>query len=236
MSTLFVLATPIGNLEDCGARTLRILSEVNHVACEDTRITRRIFERYGIAKPASLFACHEHNQRSVERKIIDLLESGEDIALACDAGVPGVSDPGFNVVRAALEAHHEVDVIPGPTAPITALIISGLPCSSFTFKGFPPRKAGALRRFFEMDRDLPHTLVFFESKFRLHQSLAAAYEVLGDRQSAVCIELTKKFQTVKRGYLSALVPLFEQRSVKGEITVVIAGDNAKFTRPAQNPP
>jgi 16S rRNA (cytidine1402-2'-O)-methyltransferase len=226
----YLIATPIGNLEDITLRAIRVLGEVDALACEDTRVTRKIFERHGIRSPAAIFSCHEHNEeRSVER-ILGLLRDGKTVALCTDAGMPGVSDPGFRLVSAVAGAGFRVEVIPGPGAVETALAVSGLPTSSFTFKGFPPRKDGKLRTFLGDDKDRPHTLVFFESPFRIGKFLAAALEVLGDRQAAVCVELTKKFERVHRGFLSALAPEFAGREVKGEITVVIAGNHPKFAR------
>jgi len=230
MGMLTVIATPLGNLEDLSHRAQRILGEVAALACEDTRMTRRIFERYAIPVPRTLFSYHEHNEEQAGRRILGLLGEGLNVGLCSDGGMPGISDPGYRIISSAYEAGHEVDVIPGASACDTALVLSGLPTSSFTFKGFPPRKSGALLRFFEEERERPHTLVLYESPFRIGKCLAAAHEALGNRQAAVCLELTKKFQRADRGWLADLAAQYEGKTVKGEITVVIAGNNPKFTR------
>jgi len=230
MGTLYVIATPIGNLEDMTLRAIRLLGEVDVLACEDTRMTRRIFERYEIAKPRTMFSYHEHNEDRAGARIIGLLAEGCDVALCSDGGCPGVSDPGYRIIRDSLDAGHAVDIVPGPTAVTTALLASGLSTSSFTFKGFPPRKSGPRKRFLEEDAGAPHTLIIYESPFRIGKLLADAFAVLGDRQAAVCIELTKKFERVERGYLGDLARDFAERKVKGEICLVIAGNNPKFCR------
>lgn len=221
--TLFVIATPIGNMEDITHRAVRVLGELDAIACEDTRITRRIFERYAIPSPRTIFSYHEHNEEGAGRRILGLLQEGLRVGLCSDAGQPGISDPGFRIIAAAHEHGHRVEVIPGPSAVTTALAVSGLPTSSFVFKGFPPRKSGPRRRFLELDREAPHTLVMYESPYRIGQLLQDALDVLGDRPAAVCVELTKKFERVHRGGLAALLPAFTGREVKGEITLVISG-------------
>jgi 16S rRNA (cytidine1402-2'-O)-methyltransferase len=234
--TLYVIATPIGNLEDLTFRAARVLGEVDVLACEDTRMTRRIFQRYNINLPAKLIAYHEHNEEHAGRKLLDLLREGRSVGLATDGGYPGISDPGYCVIRDAYEAGLRVEVLPGPSAVATALVVSGLATSSYTFKGFPPRKGGPRKRFLETDKDMPHTLVIFESPYRVGRLLDDALEVLGDRLAAVCIELTKKFERVHRGYLSELAVSFADKTVKGEVTVVISGNNVKFFRPTPDAP
>jgi len=228
MSTLYVIATPIGNLEDITLRALRILGEVDALACEDTRFTRKIFERHQVSSPRTIFSYHEHNEHQAGQRILGLLESGQSVALCSDGGYPGISDPGYRIISACHEHGFRVEVIPGPAAVDTALVASGLSTASFTFKGFPPRKSGPRKRFLEMERDMPHTLVFYESPFRVGKLLADALEVLGNRLAAVCIELTKKFEEVHRDYLEVLARRFSETPPKGEITVVIAGNNPKF--------
>ena len=230
MGKLVIIATPIGNLDDLTYRAARMLGEVDSLACEDTRMTRKIYERYQISAPRTIFSYHEHNEEQAGRRIMGLLESGQTVGLCTDGGYPGVSDPGYRIVADALAAGHEVDVLPGASAVPTALIASGLSSASFTFKGFPPRKSGARQRFLEPDAPLPHTLVVFESPHRLGKFLADALVVLGDRQAAVCIELTKKFEEVRRGYLKDLAEEFADTKVRGEVTVVIAGNHPKFVR------
>lgn len=227
---LFVIATPIGNMEDITHRAVRVLGELDALACEDTRITRRIFERYAIASPRTIFSYHEHNEESAGRRILGLLQEGLRVGLCSDAGQPGISDPGFRIIAAAYEQGHRVEVIPGPSAVTTALAVSGLPTSSFVFKGFPPRKPGPRRRFLELDRDVPHTLVMYESPYRIAQLLKEALEVLGNRPAAVCIELTKKFEQVRRAPLADLAAAFDGKNIKGEITLVIAGSNLRSMR------
>ncbi|MHC4253422.1 MAG: 16S rRNA (cytidine(1402)-2'-O)-methyltransferase [Planctomycetota bacterium] len=231
MPTLYVVATPIGNLEDMTHRAVRVLSEVDAIACEDTRRTRVLLERYGIPRPGTVFSYHEHNEREAARRVIGLLEKGSAIALCTNAGYPGTSDPGYRAISGAHERGFRVEVLPGAGAVETALAASGLSAASFTFKGFPPKKPGRRRAFLEAERDSPHTLVLFESPERAASLLALAADVLGDRMAAVCVELTKKFESVTRDYLSRLAADLADRKVKGEVTVVIAGNNPKFLRP-----
>ncbi len=228
--TLYLIPTPIGNMEDITLRALRLLGEVDALACEDTRRTRKIFARHQITRPPIVFSCHEHNEKKAGARILRLLEAGRAVGLCTDGGMPGVSDPGYRLVEAALAGGFAVEALPGPSAVDTALVASGLATSSFTFKGFPPRQPGKLRRFIEVERDRPHTLIFFESPHRVGKFLAAALEALGDRRAAVCIDLTKKFAEVERGFLADLAEAFQGRKVKGEVTVVVAGSHPKFTR------
>jgi 16S rRNA (cytidine1402-2'-O)-methyltransferase len=228
--TLYVIATPIGNLEDITLRALRILGEVDALACEDTRMTRRIFERHAVKSPRTIFSYHEHNEPAAGQRILGLLESGQSVALTTDGGYPGISDPGYRVIAECRNRGFRVDVIPGASAVTMALVASGLPTSSFTFKGFPPRKPGPRKTFLAAERDLPHSLVIFESPFRVGRLLQDALEVLGNRLAAVCIEMTKKFEEVHRGYLGELAERFKGKATKGEITVVIAGSNPKFEK------
>ncbi len=230
MSTLYVVATPIGNLEDMSFRAVRVLGVVDALACEDTRRTRTIFERFEISRPRTIFSYHEHNEERAGVRILELLHSGHSVALCTDSGYPGISDPGYRIISESIAHGFRVEVVPGPGAVTTALLSSGLPTSSYTFKGFPPRKAGPRRRFLESDRAMPHTLVLFESPYRVEGLLRDAREVLGNRMAAVCIELTKKFESVHRGFLSDLLEEFHQTKIKGEVTVVIAGNHPKFLR------
>lgn len=161
MSKLYVIATPIGNLGDITHRAITVLGRVDALACEDTRRTRILLEHYDIPRPDSLFSCHEHNESRVCRRIIELLERGRTVGLCTNAGMPLISDPGYRTVSAAVEGGFEITVIPGPSAVQAALVASGLPCSSYTFKGFPPRKKGKQRRFLAAEKELPHTLVFY---------------------------------------------------------------------------
>lgn len=215
------------------ARAARVLSQVDAVAAEDTRVTRKIYEACGLASPSIRFSCHEHNEEQVVHRILGLLETGKNVAICTDGGMPALSDPGYRVINACRDSGYTVETVPGPSAVTTALVASGLPVASFTFKGFPPRKSGARKRFLNQEKELPHTLIFFESPYRLHGLLENALEVLGDREAAVCLELTKKHERVCRDYLSGLVQQFTANSkIRGEITVVIAGNNPKFVNSA----
>jgi 16S rRNA (cytidine1402-2'-O)-methyltransferase len=234
-ATLYVIGTPIGNLEDVSYRAVRVLGELSALACEDTRRTRQLLDRYEIPRPATMFSLHEHNEDRAARRVLELLEGGTSVGVCSDAGMPLVSDPGFTTVRMAAESGHRVEAVPGPTAVTSALAVSGLPVASFTFKGFPPRKPGPRRRFLEADAEAAHTLVIYESPHRLAALLADALEVLGDRRACVCLELTKLFERVERGFLSDLCASFGEAVPKGEVTVVIAGNHPKFQRERQSP-
>jgi 16S rRNA (cytidine1402-2'-O)-methyltransferase len=223
------VATPIGNSEDISARALRVLRDADVLACEDTRRTRALLSRLGVPAPRSLVSYREQNEMHMAERLLRDAEAGRRVAVCSDGGLPGISDPGYRLLALAAEREHPVEIIPGPSAVLTALLASGLPTSSFTFKGFPPRKPGPLKRFFEDERDRPHTLVVFESPFRTGATLRAAHAVLGDRRAAVCIELTKTFERVARGPLGVLADTFPPgRKIRGEVTLVIAGNNPKF--------
>ena len=229
MGCLFIIATPIGNLQDMTPRAMTTLRELDVLACEDTRHTGQLLTLLDIPRPPVVVSNHEHNERHMAAKIVSWLDEGKKVGICSDAGYPVISDPGYPAVVAAIAAGHDVVAIPGASAVPLALISSGLPSSSYTFKGFPPRKPGRRRSFLAMDSELPHTLVFYESPFRIGKLLADALDVYGDRQAAVCMELTKQFERVHRGTLAALAAEFADRKVKGEAVVVIAGNNPKFT-------
>jgi 16S rRNA (cytidine1402-2'-O)-methyltransferase len=216
--TLFVVATPIGNLEDLTFRAARILRSVGLVAAEDTRHTATLLQHYGIQTPTTSF--HEHNERQKLPALVERLVAGTDVALVTDAGTPAVSDPGYRLVRAALEAGLRVEAIPGPSAVLAALVSSGLPTDAFTFLGFAPARARARHEWLERIRDESRTLVFFEAPHRIRETLAAASDVLGDREAAVGRELTKMHEEVLRGPLSSLLARLDHP--RGEMTVVIA--------------
>jgi len=218
--TLYVVATPIGNLGDITLRALETLREVDYIVSEDTRKTGLLLKHFEIQKPQ--ISHHEHNERQVAPRIVRLLEEGKSVAVVTCAGTPAISDPGFVVVREAIEADLPVTAIPGPTALITALVLSGLPVHSFTYRGFPPHKSGQRRRFLEADKDSPYTLIYYESPFRIQRLLKEALEVFGDRPAAVAKELTKIHESVRRGLLSELLAGTEE-SPKGEYVLVIAG-------------
>ena len=223
---LYLVATPIGNLGDITLRALDTLRSVDYVAAEDTRKTGRLLTHFEIRKP--LIAFHEHNEDRAGARILDLLRAGQSVALVTDAGTPGISDPGFTLVRRVLEAQAAGDdvavtMIPGAAALTMAVVLSGLPSHSFTFRGFPPRKSGARQRFLAVDADSPHTLVFYESPFRIGAFLEDALAVYGDRPAAVARELTKLYETIARGTLAELAAQFATGKQKGEFVVVIGG-------------
>jgi 16S rRNA (cytidine1402-2'-O)-methyltransferase len=227
---LYIVATPIGNLDDMTKRAVETLRQADVIACEDTRRTRILLSHFEIPVPESFVSYREHNEERTGAHLMNLLAGGKTVALCTDGGYPGVSDPGYRLIRLAVERGVEFHVIPGASAVPMALLSSGLSTSSYTFKGYPPRKPGALARFFDDEKDKPHTLVVFESPFRVSKSLEAALAVLGNRQAAVCIELTKKFERVSRGFLGDLVTQFAGQKIKGEVTLVIAGNNPKFSQ------
>lgn len=220
--TLYLVATPIGNLEDITLRAARILSEVDFIACEDTRKSGILLKHLGISKP--LISYHNFNERSVAEKIINRVGAGENGAVICDAGSPAISDPGFVVVRSAAAAGIRVEVIPGPAALVAALSISGLPTDAFFFCGFLPPKAGKRRRILESLAERRETLVFYESPHRIAKLVTEIHEVLGNRTIALCREMTKKFEEVIRGTAADVARVLQERSLKGEITLVVEGN------------
>jgi 16S rRNA (cytidine1402-2'-O)-methyltransferase len=218
---LYLVATPIGNLGDITLRALEVLKSVDFVISEDTRKTGTMLKHFEIKKPQLSF--HEYNEQRVLPKILDMLAEGKNIALVTNAGSPAISDPGFILVRSAIEAGQAMTAIPGPTALITALVLSGLPVHSFTFRGFAPRKPGARRRFFEVDAASPHTLIFYESPYRLKAFFQDALAVYGNRRVAIANDLTKLFESVYRGSLEECLVYLETADLRGEFTIVISG-------------
>ena len=219
--TLYVVSTPIGNLEDLTYRAVRVLSEVDIVACEDTRHSQKLLNHYGIKTKTVSY--HEHNERDRAGELLASLKSGLDVAIVSDAGTPGISDPGFRVVRMALEAGLRVVPIPGPTALVSALVASGLPSDEFFFAGFLPARSGARRTRLADLAAIPSTLVFYEAPHRIVASLEDAREILGEREAVVARELTKLHEEVLRGRLSELADKFSQAAhePRGEMVVVI---------------
>ncbi|MFQ5943815.1 MAG: 16S rRNA (cytidine(1402)-2'-O)-methyltransferase [Anaerolineales bacterium] len=221
MGTLFLVSTPIGNLEDVTLRALRVLSEVDVIAAEDTRHTKKLLNRYEIQTP--LLSYHDHNEAARLQVMLDHLLRGS-VALVSDAGTPLVSDPGFKLVRAAAAAGHEVSPIPGPSAPMAALVASGLPTDAFVFLGWLPRKAGQRERAVQELASERRTMVAMEAPHRLRETLLNLEQVFGpERQIAVCRELTKQYEEVVRGSLSEVREQFEREEPRGEITLVIGG-------------
>jgi len=226
---LHIVATPIGNLGDLTPRALDVLKTADLIACEDTRRTWQLLSAFNIPRPEML-SYRQGNEERAGLRIIQAVRSGLSVALCSDGGYPGISDPGYRLIRLAVCENIPFDILPGASAVDLALLLSGLPTSSYTFKGFPPRKPGALKRFFEEEAHLPHTLICFESPFRIVKTLQAAMQTLGDREAAVCLELTKLHERVERGFLSELIARFDNRKTKGEIVIVVAGNNPKFSR------
>ncbi len=218
---LHVIPTPIGNLEDITLRALRVLKEVSVVLAEDTRTSRKLLDHYDIKTPLRAF--HAFNEHAVVERIVDELASGVHIALISDAGTPGISDPGFLLVRACVRREVKVECLPGPTAFVPALVASGLPCDTFHFEGFLPHKKGRQTRLKYLAA-LPHTFVLYESPFRLLKCLDELIVVCGaERQACVARELSKLHEEVKTDSLEALKAHFSKKDVKGEIVVVVAG-------------
>ena len=219
--TLYLVATPIGNLEDVSQRALRVLAEVSVIACEDTRHTRVLLERFSIR--AKTVSYHEHNEQERAAELASMLGRGESVAVVSDAGTPGISDPGFRLVRAAIEMGASVVPVPGPVAFVSALVASGLPTDEFFFGGFLPSRTHARRTRLASLRALPATLVFYETPHRIAHALSDAREILGEREAAVARELTKVHEEIGRGRLSELAERFNtgQAAARGEMVLVI---------------
>jgi len=222
---LYICATPIGNLEDVTLRVLRILKEADLVAAEDTRKTRKLFSKYQIRTPLTSY--YEHNEETRGKVLIKKLREGKTVALVSEAGMPGISDPGHKLIRACIEENIDLEVLPGPSALISSLVISGLPTDRFTFQGFLPRKTGERRNLLKKLAGGEETLVFYESPHRLRASLGEILSSLGDRKIAVVRELTKKFEEVLRGSVSEIIKRIEEIKVRGEIVLVVEGSFLK---------
>lgn len=222
---LYIVPTPIGNLEDITLRAIRILKEADIVFAEDTRVTGKLFKRYEIETPLSSF--HTHNEHQKTQAVIQQIKEGKMVALVSDAGTPGISDPGFLLGRAAHQAGIQVSCLPGATAVIPALVNSGIPCDRFHFEGFLPHKKGRQTRLKYL-ADLPNTFALYESPFRLVKCLQQLAEHCGsDRQACVCRELTKIYEESVTDTLSGLINHFEASKVKGEIVIVVEGKSSK---------
>jgi 16S rRNA (cytidine1402-2'-O)-methyltransferase len=220
--TLFIVATPIGNLEDITERALRVLGEVELIACEDTRHTRLLLNRFGIK--SKTISYHEHNERERAEELCKLLAAGSSIALVSDAGTPLISDPGFRIVNAAIQTGISIVPIPGASAFVAALAASGLPSDRFFFAGFLPARANARRALLEELRAIPATLVFYEAPHRIAATLKDARSVLGNRQGAVARELTKLHEEIARGSLDDLGQRFADKArARGEMVLLISG-------------
>ncbi|HLP96224.1 MAG TPA: 16S rRNA (cytidine(1402)-2'-O)-methyltransferase [Saprospiraceae bacterium] len=218
---LYIVPTPIGNLEDMTLRAIRVLKEVSVVLAEDTRTSKRLLDHFEIKTPLRAF--HAHNEHAVVERVVDELASGVDMALVSDAGTPGISDPGFLLSRACRRKGVRVECLPGATAFVPALVASGLPCDTFHFEGFLPHKKGRQTRLKYLSA-LPHTFVLYESPFRLIKCLEELREHCGpEREACVARELSKKFEEVKTASIADLITHFSSKEVKGEIVVVVAG-------------
>lgn len=222
MGTLYLVATPIGNLDDITRRAIHILETAVLIAAEDTRHTGKLLAHLGIKK--HLVSYHEHNKLSASRlnEILAALAAG-DVALVSDAGTPGLNDPGYELVRLALQAGFPVSPAPGPSAPIAALVASGLPTDSFLYLGYLPRKSGERRRLLETVAALPYTLIFLEAPHRLLEALGDLLEILGDRPAAAARELTKLHEEIVRASLSQTLAHFSTQPPRGEFTLVVGG-------------
>ncbi|NLV73317.1 MAG: 16S rRNA (cytidine(1402)-2'-O)-methyltransferase [Chloroflexi bacterium] len=218
---LYLVATPIGNLGDISLRAIETLREVDWVASEDTRKTGHLLKHYGISKPQLAF--HAHNEAAAAARVVGLLRQGLKVALVSNAGTPGISDPGYSLVRAAHAAGIGVTMVPGASALIMALVLSGLPAHSFTFRGFPPNRSAARRRFFAGDLNSLYTLIYYESSHRIAASLQDAAAVFGARPAALCNDLTKFYERVERATLDELAAAIQQISAKGEYVLLIQG-------------
>jgi 16S rRNA (cytidine1402-2'-O)-methyltransferase len=227
VGTLYLVATPIGNLDDISARALRILRESHLIAAEDTRHTRKLLQRYDIQTKVTSY--HEHSKPHELSQILSKLEVG-DVALVSDAGTPGLNDPGYELVRAAVEQGFTVSPIPGPSAPLAALVASGLPTNTFLYLGYLPRKSGERRRLLEQTKEQPSTLIFLETPHRLIPALLELEEVLGDRQIAVARELTKLHEEIFRGTISQARAHYTQGKPRGEFTLIVSGYSSEIER------
>jgi 16S rRNA (cytidine1402-2'-O)-methyltransferase len=222
VSTLYLVSTPIGNLEDLSPRAVRILRDVKLIAAEDTRRTVKLLNHFQINTQSTSY--YDHNKGHKIEGVMDALAQG-DVALVSDAGTPGLNDPGYLLVRAAIDAGHTVSPIPGPNAPVAALVVSGLPTDKFVYLGYLPRKAGERQRAIEEVKSLPYTLIFFETPHRMVDSLRNMEDILGDRQIAVAGELTKMFEEVFRGKISDARSYFADHPARGEYTLIVAGQS-----------
>ena len=218
--TLYLVATPIGNLADITHRALQVLKDVDLIACEDTRHTHKLLSHYGIT--TKTISYHEHNEQQRASELIERLRQGMNIAVVSDAGTPSISDPGFRLVRAAIENDIVVVPVPGPSALVTALIAAGLPTDEFFFAGFLPSRTSARRARLTELQAVPGTLIFYEAPHRLAETLKDAHEILGEREAVVARELTKLHEEIRRGRLSALTADYtEKTDIRGEIVVLI---------------
>ena len=221
MAKLFIVPTPIGNLEDITLRAIRTLEEVDYILAEDTRTTSVLLKHLGIEK--KMYSHHKFNEHATSAMVAEAIEGGRNVALVSDAGTPGISDPGFLLVRTCVEAGLEVETLPGPTAFVPALVQSGFPCDRFCFEGFLPQKKGRNKRIAALADD-ERTMIFYESPFRVVKLLQQLAEVMGEeREASVSREITKKFEQTVRGTLAELIEHFTTNDPKGEFVVIVSG-------------
>ena len=226
MAKLYVVPTPIGNLDDITLRAVKVLSEADTILAEDTRTTGFLLQHLGIEKPR-IYSHHKFNEHATVELVAERIAAGENVALVSDAGTPGISDPGFLLARTCIEAGVEVETLPGATACIPALIQSGFPCDRFCFEGFLPQKKGRSKRLQQLAEE-ERTMVFYESPYRVVKCLDQMAEVFGrDREVSVSRELTKKFEQTVRGSLAEVAGYFREHEPRGEFVVVVAGKNRK---------
>lgn len=225
--TLFIVATPIGNLEDITLRALRVLREVDLIAAEDTRVTRKLLSHYDIHTPMTAY--HQHSKGRRAEEIVEVLREGKNVALVSDAGTPGISDPGHELIGLCIAECVHIESVPGPTAIIPAVVVSGLPTAHFIFDGFPPRKESERRAYFRSIATETRTVVLYESPLRLNKTLHAIHVELGDRRVAVIREVTKFFEEVFRGTVSETIEHFSGK-VRGEIVLVLEGASGSVSQ------
>ena len=219
IGTLHIVSTPIGNLGDITLRAIETLKSVDLIAAEDTRTTRKLTTRFGIKTPLTSF--YEHNKGTKAGYLIRVLREGKSVALVSEAGTPGISDPGFSIIRSAIKEDIPITATPGPSAAITALVLSGKPTHKFIFEGFLSNKSGARRKRLEALKDEERTIVFYESPHRILKMLKDLLDIMGDIDIAVARELTKKFEEVRRGKTSEILDYFNTKGVKGEFVIVV---------------
>jgi 16S rRNA (cytidine1402-2'-O)-methyltransferase len=221
MAKLYIVPTPIGNLEDITLRAIRILEEVDYILAEDTRTTSVLLKHLGIEK--KMYSHHKFNEHATSAMVAEAIEGGRNVALVSDAGTPGISDPGFLLVHTCVEAGLDVETLPGPTAFVPALVQSGFPCDRFCFEGFLPQKKGRNKRIAAL-ADEERTMIFYESPFRVVKLLQQLSEVMGnEREASVSREITKKFEQTVRGTLAELIEHFTQNDPKGEFVIIVSG-------------
>ena len=228
MAKLYIVPTPIGNLEDITLRAINVLKEVDFILAEDTRTSSHLMRHLGIEKP--MHSHHKFNEHATVGRVVDAIAAGKDVALVSDAGTPGISDPGFLLVRRCVEEGIEVITLPGATALIPAVVQSGFPCDRFCFEGFLPQKKGRMKRLEELSTE-PRTIIFYESPYRVVKCLEQLAEVFGaERRVAVVREITKKFEETVRGTLAEAIAHFKSHEPKGEFVIVVEGYDAKAER------